>query len=299
MAELAVARVDGPGGALFRAGFRAMASPCEVLVATRSADEARAVAQLARDEALRIEQAYSRYRDDNQIHAINTSEGRPVAVDAELARLLDFAAHCHALSEGLFDVTAGVLRRAWRFEPGAALPTPDAVAALLGRVGWQRVSWRNPVLQMAPGMEIDLGGIGKEYAVDRALERVARISGAACLLNFGGDLRANRPPDGAPAWRIGVETDGRTTGGVPVIALASGACTTSGDTYRHVAQAGRRYGHILDPRTGWPVADAPRSVTVLGATCTETGLLSTLAMLMGSQAEAFLAAQGVVHRVER
>ncbi|MGE0310578.1 MAG: FAD:protein FMN transferase [Lautropia sp.] len=293
---------------LLRARFLAMASPCEVLV--DGADDALAVAmaRVAADEAWRIERAFSRYRDDNLVHRINTANGSPVQVDAELARLLDFADRCHRLSDGLFDVTAGVLRRAWRFAPGAAPPTRASVAALLRLVGWHKVEWVDDVLRMPAGMEIDLGGIGKEYAVDRALARMLALApGAApaCLVNFGGDLRANRPPDARGSWRIGVESvaaagarDGADAGG-PLLELECGACTTSGDTHRFVLHRGRRYGHVLDPRTGFPVPDAPRSVTVRGDTCTETGVLSTLAMLHGSEAEAFLDAQQVRHHVQR
>ena len=285
-------RIDRRDG-LHCALFRAMGSPCEVLVDARSDADAAAAIRIAAAEAWRIEQAFSRYRDDNCVHRINTAGGEPITVDEELARLLDFADDCHRLSEGLFDITAGVLRRAWRFDPGARPPTRPALAALLPLVGWQRVRWRRPVLQLLPGMEIDLGGIGKEYAVDRALALASDGDRVACLVNFGGDLKANRPPTGRDAWRIGVEADGTA------FDLARGACTTSGDTYRHLAYRGRRYGHILDPRTGYPVSDAPRSVTVRGKTCTETGVLATLAMLKGRDAEAFLDAQGVDYRVQR
>ncbi len=336
-------------GALHRARFSAMASPCEVLIDGASDALAAAMARAAAVEAWRIERTFSRYRDDNLVHRINTAKGRAVRVDDELARLLDFADRCHRLSDGLFDITAGVLRRAWRFAPGSTPPTRKAVAALLRLVGWHRVEWTDGVLRMPAGMEIDLGGIGKEYAVDRALalalaqtevqteaqtetqaqaepsfppppESAPAMHACAtfrgepgCLVNFGGDLRANRPPAGRGAWRIGVESASAAVAreaavaahaadaapDSPVLELDHGACTTSGDTYRYIEHRGRRYGHVLDPRTGFPVPDAPRSVTVRGDTCTETGVLSTLALLHGREAEAFLDAQQVRFHVQR
>jgi thiamine biosynthesis lipoprotein len=148
-------------------------------------------------------------------------------------------------------------------------------------------------------MEIDFGGIGKEYAVDRAAGLIAERSETAVLVNFGGDLFASGPRrDGRP-WSVGIEDAEHPEGALRVrIELERGGIATSGDARRFVRVRGRRLGHILDPRTGWPVADAPRSITVLAASCVEAGTLSTLAYLRGSDAAAFLAEQGVAHWID-
>jgi thiamine biosynthesis lipoprotein len=140
-------------------------------------------------------------------------------------------------------------------------------------------------------MEIDLGGIGKEYAVDRAAALVRPLS-TSCLLNFGGDLLALGPQAGGAPWRVGIESVNAAATAAKHIDLAVGALATSGDARRFLLKDGKRYGHILDPTTGWPVAGAPRSVTVAAATCTQAGMLATLALLQGERAEAFLEAQG-------
>lgn len=265
-----------------------MASPCEVLVSGASRDIARGALRTAAREAHRIESAFSRYRAGNLIHAINTADGAPVAVDAELARLLDFADQLHRMSDGRFDVTSGVLRRAWHFDGGEAVPDPDAVEALLPLVGWHRARWVPPTLQLPAGMEIDLGGIGKEYAVDRAVGLITDAIDAPCLVSFGGDLRATGPRvDGRP-WMVGVERPDQAGVADRGLGVRSGALATSGDAHRFVIRDGVRHGHILDPRTGWPVEGAPRSVTVAADTCTEAGMLATLSMLEGDGAEAFL-----------
>ena len=105
--------------------------------------------------------------------------GRPVAVDDETAHLLDYAATCHEISDGLFDITSGVLRRVWRFDGGDRVPDRRRRAEVLAHVGWHRVTWQRPALTLPAGMEIDLGGIGKEYAVDRAAALVAARTASA------------------------------------------------------------------------------------------------------------------------
>jgi thiamine biosynthesis lipoprotein len=272
--------------------FQAMASPCEVHVAAAGRAVAERIVALAAAEARRIEAKYSRYRRGNVIDTINTAQGRTVLVDDETARLFDYAAQLHTLSDGKFDVTSGVLRRAWAFDGSDRVPSRKTVATLLPIVGWDKVRWQAPHITLAPGMEVDLGGIGKEYAVDRAAELV-RSQSTHCLLNFGGDLLALGPQADGQPWRVGIESVRDSATAARHIEIKIGALATSGDARRYLLKDGRRYGHILDPTTGWPVIDAPRSITVAADTCTQAGMLATLALLQGREAEAFLAAQGV------
>jgi thiamine biosynthesis lipoprotein len=274
--------------------FAAMASPCQVLVDTDDPAEAEAVLRVAQDEALRIERKFSRYRDDNIVHRINHSGGEPVTVDEETALLLDYGATCHEVSEGMFDLTSGVLRRVWTFDGGDRVPSREAVREVLGLVGWDRVRWEGSALTLPPRMEIDFGGIGKEYAVDRAAGLVAARTARPFLVNFGGDLFASGERRGGRPWGIGVDDPSRTGEGMLLrIDLVRGGIATTGDARRYVMWRGRRLSHILDPRTGWPVVEAPQAVTVLAGTCLEAGTLSTLAYLRGPGARAFLEEQGV------
>ena len=279
----------------WRAAFAAMASPCELLV--EGADEATAkhLAHVAQAEALRVEARYSRYRSSSLVAQWQAARGEPVELDDESARLIDTAAQCHALSGGLFDITSGVLRAAWRFDGSQQAPEPAHVASLLPRVGFDKLRWNRPWLTVPDGMEVDLGGLAKEYAVDRALALLMADSHCPLLVNFGGDLAVSGPRAGGEPWQVGVSVPARPGDAALVLELQAGALATSGDTHRHIDHAGHRYSHILDPRTGWPVAGAPRSVTVAAATCTEAGLLATLALLQGPQAQAWLQAQGAPH----
>ena len=196
------------------------------------------------------------------------------------------------MSGGLFDITSGVLRRAWKFDGSDRVPQPADVERLLPLVGFDKLSWQSPRLLLPAGMELDFGGIGKEYAVDRVYDLVAARHSAPFLVNFGGDLRANRPAPQGP-WRVGIERPDTEHEAELVLELEHGALATSGDSRRFLLRAGVRYGHILDPRTGWPVIDAPRSVTVAASSCTEAGLLSSMALLRAAGARSFLEEQGV------
>lgn len=280
--------------------FAAMASPCELLLEVDDRALAGHLLDLVADEAQRIEQKYSRYREGNIVHRINHAGGTPIVVDEETARLLDYAEQLHRLSAGLFDITSGVLRRVWRFDQVAPFLASPAVAACLKQIGWPRVEWNPPQLTLPAGMEIDLGGIGKEYAVDRAAQLLGAESDAAFVVNFGGDLYINKPRRDGTQWAIGLD-DPAASGqrSVGTFAIHSGALATSGDARRHLLHQGRRYGHILNPLTGWPVENAPRSITVHAASCMEAGMLATIAMLQGDGAEAFLQAQGLPYRLIR
>ena len=269
-----------------------MASPCAVLVDT--GDEALGVeiGELVRTEALRIEAKFSRYRP-SVVTEINETAGQAVKVDDETADLIDYSMVCYALSEGLIDITSGVLRRAWKFDGSGAVPSEIQVRKALRYVGWKRVIWERPILRLQPHMEIDFGGIGKEYAVDRALGLAEAHTKAPVLVNFGGDLRVSGTRrDGTP-WYVAIEDVDRVGSAAGLLELSNGALATSGDTYRYVLKDGVRYGHVLNPQTGWPIPDAPRSVTVHAATCTEAGLLAKLALLRGTGAEDFLKSESV------
>lgn len=269
--------------------FTAMASPCQLYLQIEERAQAGELLRTVYQEARRIERKYSRYRDDNIVHQINHSDGKAVTVDKETVALLEYARHCHRLSEGRFDITSGVLRRVWRFDGSNRLPTQKEVSDCLKKVGWHRLSWQPPKITLASGMEIDLGGIGKEYAVDRAALLVKAHGVNAALINFGGDLRVLGPRlDGRP-WQVALD-DPRQTGQalLGTIEIASGAIATSGDSRRHILHKGKRYSHVLDPRTGWPVPNPPRSVSVKADTCMEAGMLATFAMLSGDQALDFL-----------
>ena len=287
-------------GDAWRVRFAALGGPCEILIDGGEYDQALAAGEAAASVAWRIERKFSRYRDDSVVSAINRAAGTDTEVDGETARLLDFAATIHGLSDGRFDITSGALRRVWTFDGKSRVPSQAEIDAVLPLVGWHRVRWRSPLLTLAPQMEIDFGGIGKEYAVDQALDAARKCASAAVLVNFGGDLAVTDPRRAGRPWRVGIEAArGRALGAATLTDLSRGALATSGGTHRYIEVDGKRLSHILDPITGRPVADAPATVTVAAPTCSQAGMLTTLAMLRGAQAEDFLRDEAVPHWIQR
>jgi len=272
-----------------------MASEHELLL--WSDDEARATlaAEAAVADVLRIEAKYSRYRDDSVTTRINRAAGgAAVAIDAETVALLTYADQCHRISDGRFDLTSGVLRRAWDFRRSPPrIPDAATIKAATALIGWNRVEWDGSSVRLPDaGMEIDFGGIGKEYAADRAATVCAEHGIGHGLVNLGGDVRATGPqPDGEP-WRVGIRHPRREGAVIATVLLESGAVATSGDYERFFEIGGQRYSHILDPGTGCPVAHW-QSVSVVAPLCVVAGSFATIAMLMGPDAESFLREQGL------
>ena len=284
--------IEPRGEHLVAACFTAMASPCEVLLPTNDRPAALQLGTLVAQEAWRIEKKFSRYRPDSVTAWIHANCGTAIDVDPETASLIDFASQCFQISDGLFDITSGILRQAWKFDGSDRVPEPEAIEQLLPLIGFDKLEWRSPRLLLPMGMELDFGGIGKEYAVDRAYELLAANRRDPFLINFGGDLRANRAPSHG-SWQVGIERPDALREATMILELERGALATSGDSRRYLLKDGVRFGHLLDPRTGWPVAGAPRSVTVAASSCTEAGLLATLALLQGNRAKELLEQEGV------
>ena len=285
--------------AMYTVEFHAMASPCQVLLPAASEAQARELAQGAIDEVRRIEAKYSRYRADSVVGAINgAAGGDAVVIDDETASLLHYAGQLHDISGGLFDITTGVLRKAWDFKQ-ARRPAPGQLDRLLALTGWPLVERRraggvHTVRLPLAGMELDFGGFGKEYAADRAASRLLEQGVRHGYVNLGGDFHVLGPQlDGAP-WRIAIQDPRHADGTIAAIDVAGGALCTSGDYERYFEHDGQRYCHILDPRTGWPVT-AWRSVSVLAPLTAAAGACATIAMLKGGAALEFLASMDVAY----
>ncbi len=262
--------------------FEAMGGPCDLAVF--GAPDS--LLQRLKDEVVRLEQRYSRYRPDSLVSVINRKAGIVQSVDAECAGLLNYADHCYRLSDGVFDVTAGALRRAWDFRQ-QRIPDPAEITAALAAVGWERVEWDGEQLRLEPGMELDFGGIVKEFAADRLVALMAE-AGCRGMANLAGDIAVTGArPDGRP-WMLGVRDPRGTGQAMASVALTQGGLASSGDYERGFTHKGVRYSHILNPHTGWPVTDAPRAVTVIADHCIMAGSLATIAMLKGKDAESWL-----------
>jgi len=183
-----------------------MGTPCEIQLFAKSQHLAKRIADTAIADVQRLEAKYSRYRKDSLLSTINkvAAKGGSIAVDEETAGLLNYAATCYEQSDGLFDISSGILRQAWRFDTGQ-LPNQWQIDALIDRVGWHKLKWNAPLLDFPlPGLELDFGGIVKEYAVDRAATLCLNAGIRHGVINLGGDIKLIGPrADGSP-WRVGI-----------------------------------------------------------------------------------------------
>lgn len=273
--------------------FSAMASPCEVLFDCTDLNEVEAIFVTAVNETKRIEAKYSRYSKGNELYRINNNNGCDVKIDEETALLLNFADTCYQISNGKFDISSGVLRKAWTFDGSDNIPNKKQISALQPFVGWSQVYYDGKVINLPRGFELDLGGIGKEYAVSKVAQMLsAALPNISILVNFGGDIQVTRPRKNKPYWQIGIENPTKENG-VAIVNIAKGGLATSGDANRFLLKNGKRYSHILNPLTGYPIKDAARSITVASDNCVQAGLLATLAILQGENAESFLDSEGV------
>lgn len=283
-----------------RFDFSAMASPCSLLLDGQDERQMRRAAKAAMAEVRRIEHKFSRYRASSVVSRINLAAGaEAVEVDAESLGLLDFARALFAQSEGLFDITSGVLQCAWNFK-NATLPKDGQLQALLPLVGLPQLECHgNQVRLTQPGMALDFGGFGKEYAADRAAAVLQNHGLEHALVNLGGDLHA-LGPRGLPelqgaAWEIAIShprPDSADIKNLAVLTLSRGGLATSGDYERFFIQDGVRYCHVLNPHTGWPVSHW-QSISVLASNTTTAGAATTIAMLKGPDAIDWLQSQNL------
>ncbi len=274
--------------------FFALGSDCALRFCEADATIASRAATATINEISRIEARFSRYRHDSELSRINevATVGGTVVVDEETGALLDYAFACYRLSGGLFDITSGLLRTVWDFVL-RRVPREDDIATILPRIGLEKVRWSKPNLTFdVPGMEIDFGGIGKEYAADRAAAVCKSAGIGHGLVDLGGDVRLIGPRPGGEPWRIGICDPRESTRAMATVDLIDGAIATSGDYERFIEIDGRRYCHILNPRTGWPVQGLS-SVSVIAAECLPAGSLATIALLKGRDGIPWLRSLGV------
>lgn len=274
-----------------------MGTSCEIQLFCPSKPLANAVINTVITDIQRLEKHYSRYLADSLLSKINqiAAVSGSIKVDAETASLLDYAATCYQQSDGLFDITSGILRRVWRFEQ-RQLPEQSLIDDLLSKVGWDKLDWQAPHLNFSvAGMELDFGGIVKEYAADRAATLCRNAGIEHGVINLGGDIKIIGPrPDGRP-WRVGLgkPQTGKENRQI-LIAMQQGGIASSGDYERCMVIDGVRYSHILNPNTGWPV-NYLAAVSVVADFCVVAGSASTIAMLKQEDGPAWLESLGLAH----
>ena len=271
-----------------------MGSPCELQFYAENDAVSQKVAQKIINDIKRLERKYSRYRSDSFLSKINrvAALGGSLSIDEETAGLLNYAQTCYALSGGLFDITSGILRQAWQFDT-LVLPDDKIIQSLLKKIGWQKLQVENSMLSFLQAeMELDFGGIVKEYAADRASTLCLNAGILHGIINLGGDIKIiGAHPDGKP-WRVGIQHPRDKTKIWKVVKLKRGALASSGDYERCMVIDGVRYGHILNPKTGYPVRHLA-AVSVVADLCVVAGSAATIAILKEKEGEKWLKSLGL------
>lgn len=278
---------------IFKAKFKAMGGGGELTIAAKSPSEAETASLLAIAEIERIEEKYTRYKKTSVIGQINHLAGTGIwtACDNETRDLLAIANHLYQLSDGLFDITSGILRKAWVFD-NPSLPEPTQVRHLCTAINWPCVELGDQGIRLSAGMEIDFGGFGKEYASDQVAKVLQQNGYGHGMINLGGDIRIIGPqPDGSP-WVVGIQDPRQPEKLLASIPLSRGALATSGDYERYFELDGKRYCHILNPKTGYPV-NHWRSISIFAPSALIAGSHSTIGMLKESDAIKFLKQTGL------
>ncbi|MEO5915202.1 MAG: FAD:protein FMN transferase [Luteolibacter sp.] len=278
--------------------FKALGTNCSVKF--RQADDRTALAFAS--DALgwigNFEAKFSRFRPDSIVSRVNAAAGGDwIEVDDEMEHMLKLADDLHARTNGILDPTLLPLQRIWDWKTvHLKLPTAAEVKAALALTGWKKVQRRPGAVRLPEtGMGLDFGGFGKEYAVDYLARMAGQCGITDALIDLGRDIFALGGNGIHPFWHIGIE-DGCKTGTCwGGLAVTDHAVSASGDYARYFTHQGIRYGHILDPRTGWPVSNGMRAVTVVAPSCLEAGVYSTAVFVLGAREGLHLAslARGV------
>lgn len=280
------APAGGPATApLRRLSFKALGTNCEVqYAAPGGAAQAEGFERAVTAWVASFEAKYSRFRPDSLLSRINAAAGREwVTVDAEMEALFKLCDTLHFMTQGVLDPTALPLIRLWNYRAeDPRLPSDAEVESARRLVGWKKVQ-RAPgkVFLPEPGMALDFGGFGKEYAVDMAAQIAVQHGITSALVDFGHDLKAVGQPPDRPAWHIGLEDPHRPGSTAGSMAVIGKGVASSGDYIRRVVINGRRFGHIVDPRSGRPVANGCLQATVITGSCLQAGALSTTAFVLG------------------
>lgn len=236
-------------------------------------------------EIQRIERMISSWEPNSQTSEINRMAGiRPVAVDPELVALIKRAQVISALTEGAFDISYASMDRIWKFDQTIAqMPTESAVAASVMHVGYQNIvidEMANTVFLKEEGMKIGFGAIGKGYAADKAKQLLMEHGVSSGIINASGDMNTWGTQANGEEWQVAITNPMNKNTSFALLPVSDMAVVTSGNYEKFIEIEGRRYGHIIDPRTGYP-ASGLVSVTVFAPSAEMADALATSIYVMG------------------
>lgn len=235
-------------------------------------------------EALKkVDALMSTYKEDSEISILNR-EGK-AQVSEETLEVIEDAIKFSELTDGAFDITCRPLINLWKkAKKEEKLPAEMEIEEAISLVGYQRIILEGSQIRLEKkGMQIDLGGIAKGYAVDKAIEALKKNGIKRALVNAGGDLYALGTDPQGEKWQIGVQDPREEDKVIDIIKVKDKAVATSGDYRRYFTLEGKRFSHIVNPKTGLTVQDVPMSVTIIGLDATTTDALSTGVFVLGPE----------------
>lgn len=251
--------------------------------------EIKAAVDKAFEEVRRIDMLMSNYRENSDVSKINKLKaGEGIKISEETYEVLRRSQEISALSKGAFDITVLPLMELWGFYSNSSIdngPTPDELAKVLKHIGRKKITLRpnNYVTKNVDGVKIDLGGIAKGYAVDRAIGRLKSCGIKSALVEAGGDLYCLGMKPDKNLWRIAIQHPRKKKKVIAVLEVSDCAVATSGDYENYNIIRGKRYSHIIDPRTGYPKVDVPAGVTIVAKDTTTADGLATAIFVLGPE----------------
>ena len=263
---------------------RAMGSPLDIEVTGPDRATCERAVEAARAEIERLERMMTDWKDDSPLMEINHQAGRrPVSVPPELFLIIRKSIELSELTEGAFDISFAAAGTLWNWKD-PRVPSDAEVRASLADVGWRGIvidEANQTVFLAKPGMRIGLGAIAPGYAGDRALEKIAAQGIRDAMVNVSGDVVVRGAKNGGP-WKVAVRHPRRPGESLAILPVSNGAISTSGDYERYFEADGRRYCHIIDPRSGIP-ANRCQSVTVLAPVLAVADGLATGIFVLGPE----------------
>lgn len=261
--------------------FKAMGSVCEFKLYIPERVEPSLIFRRLEHEVRQFENKYTRYKPDSVTSRINTAAGTGefIEIDEETSSLLNYADTLFEQSDGMFDITSGILRQAWNFS-SQTLPSEEKLQSILPKIGWQKVERKNKAVRLPlAGMEIDFGGYVKEYVADVCATLCIELQIYHGLINLGGDVRIVGPHPNGESWKVGIQHPRIAGSAIATIDVPQGAIATSGDYERYMLVDGKRYCHILNPASGHSIQPWYSGLSVVAEQCLVAGSFSTIGLI--------------------
>jgi len=296
--------------------FSAMGSPCALNIYCENPQISQKILSQVLGELKRLEDKYSRYLSSSLLSKINAAAGvNKVDIDDETYALLAYAEQAYQISDGLFDITTGVLRHLWDFKK-QQIPSQNNINKFLLLIDWQSVEWNQDFIYLPKtGMEIDFGGIVKEYAADAVAALLKSVGVEHGLIDLGGDIHVLGPDIDNKPWSVAIRSpqtpsklkksleynveqthplNVKKPQALANISMTHGGLASSGDYERNFIVKGKKYSHLLHPKTGWPVHGLS-AVSVWCEQCVMAGTIATISMLKQDEGITWLNELGIAY----